>query len=89
MAEFLVETYVARGDTTGPQKRARQARVAAEELRREGEPVRYVRSIFLPEDETCFYLFEASSVDAVREAARRASLRVDRITEAEPDTRGG
>lgn len=89
MAEFLVETYVARGDTTGLQKRATQARVAAEELRREGEPVRYVRSIFVPEDETCFYLFEAPSVDAVRETARRASLQVDRITEAEPETKGG
>lgn len=89
MAEFLVETYIARGDLTGPAKRARRARVVAEQLRREGEPVRYVRSIFVPEDETCFYLFEAPSIDAVFETARRASLRVDRITETKPDGKGG
>ena len=89
MAEFLVETYVARADVTGPAKRARRARFVAEQLRREGEPVRYVRSIFVPEDETCFYLFEAPSVDAVFEAARRASLRVDRITETKPESKGG
>jgi len=89
VAEFLVETYAARSDLTGPAKRGRRARVVAAQLRREGEPVRYVRSIFVPEDETCFYLFEATSVDAVFEAARRASLRVDRITEAEPEAKGG
>jgi hypothetical protein len=45
-----------------------------------------VRSIFVPEDETCFYLCEASCVDAVREAARRATLTFARVTEvvAEP-----
>jgi hypothetical protein len=33
-----------------------------------------VRSIFVPEDEACFYLFQAESVEDVRETARRAGL---------------
>jgi hypothetical protein len=45
-------------------------------------PVRYVRAIFVPEDETCFLLYETGSADAVREAARRAGLGRERITEA-------
>ena len=48
-------------------------------MQREGIPVRFVRSVFVPEDETCFYLYEAASVDAVREAARRAALPVEAV----------
>jgi hypothetical protein len=47
----------------------------------EGIPVRFVRSIFVPEDETCFCLYEAASVDAIREAARRAALPIKGVLE--------
>jgi hypothetical protein len=43
-------------------------------MRDEGAPVRFIRSIFVPEDERCFYLFQASSSEEVDEAARRAAL---------------
>ena len=33
-----------------------------------------MRSIFVPEDETCFYVYEATRVENVREAALRAEL---------------
>ena len=36
--------------------------------------MRFVRSVFVPEDETCFYVYEAIRVENVREAARRAAL---------------
>jgi hypothetical protein len=62
-----------------------RARQASEQLRREGTPVRFVRSIFVPEDETCFYLYEAPSADDVREAARRAAIPVESLVEAITD----
>lgn len=43
-------------------------------MRGEGVPVRFLRSIFVPEDETCFCLFQAPSSEEVREAAHRAAL---------------
>ncbi len=82
MAEFLLELYISRTDDLAVVRGAVEARVAAvEALTREGTPIRYVRSIFVPEDETCFYLYEAASVDAVREAAHRAGLAFERIAE--------
>lgn len=80
MAEFLLERYASRSDSEAAAASADRARREAEQLSREGTRVRLVRSIFVPEDETCFDLYEAESLDAVREAARRAELRVDRIT---------
>lgn len=48
-----------------------------------------MRSIFVPEDETCFYLFEAVSEGAVRKTAEGAALRFERITKAVAETMGG
>ena len=56
--------------------------LGARALAREGQQVRFLRSIFVPEEETCFYLYEASSAEAVRAAAARAGLRFHRVTEA-------
>jgi len=44
--------------------------------------VKYLRSMYLREDELCFSFVEAPSVDAVREAYERAGLPFERITEA-------
>lgn len=82
MTEFLLELYVPRSEEASAERHGARARLAAEELAREGTPVRYLRSIFVPEDETCFYLYEAASPEAVREAARRAQLPADRVIEA-------
>jgi len=80
---YLVELYVSRDDHTSVGLRAERARQAAAELTREGTAVRYVRSIFVPEDETCLLLYEAESLAAVDAAARRAGLAFDRIAAAE------
>jgi len=77
--EFLVEIYFSRAAADVVAHSAESARIAAEELTREGTPVRYLKSIFVPEDETCLMLYESSSADAVDEAARRAGLQVDRV----------
>ena len=77
--EFLVEFYVSRPDAAAVDSGAQRARAGAEELTREGTPVRYLRSIFVPEDETCFFLYDGASADAVREAATRAGLPFERV----------
>ena len=51
-------------------------------MRREGEQVRFLRSIFVPEDDACFFLYEGSSAQSVRAAALRAQLGVMRVDEA-------
>jgi hypothetical protein len=44
--------------------------------------VRYVRTTFLPEDETLLHIFEAPSVEALRNAGRLVALAYERIVEA-------
>jgi hypothetical protein len=83
MTEFVVELYAARSDATAVALAAERARSAAEVLSREGSAVRFVRAIFMPEDETCFLLFEAATADVVRMAALRASLPVERVVASE------
>jgi Nickel responsive protein SCO4226-like len=82
MAEYLLELYVSRGDPAAVEQAAERGRTAAKALTEEGVSVRYVRAMFVPEDETCFFFYEAMSADAVHEAARRAGLACGRVTEA-------
>ena len=82
MTEYLLELYVARANAVAIDQDAQRVRLAAEEHTRQGTPVRYLRSIFVPDDETCFYLFEAASLEGVRAVADRAGLRFERIAEA-------
>ena len=51
--------------------------------------IRYVRAIYVPEDETCFYVFDASSADLVAQVSGLAGLPDGRIVETLPDSRGG
>ena len=85
MSEFLVEVYVTRATASSTVPGSEDVMVAAEKLSAEGTHVRLLRSILVPEDETCFYLFQAQTSDAVREAATRAGLRFERVVEAVAD----
>jgi hypothetical protein len=87
MASFLVELYVSRTDQVAFERDAESARLAAERLNRRGTPVSYLHSFFVPEDETCFHVYEAGSAESVREAAEGAGLVFARISEAV--SRGG
>jgi ubiquinone/menaquinone biosynthesis C-methylase UbiE len=79
MAEFLVELYVSEADADGVDRETRRARSAAAALTAEGRPVHLVRSIFVPEDETCFLLVEAATAEVVHEAATRAAVPFERV----------
>jgi hypothetical protein len=75
MPSYLVESYATKSGVESDRERAR----LAAEL---GTGVRYVRTTYLPGDETILHLFEATSADALGRAARRAALQYDRIVEA-------
>ena len=81
MPEFLVETYAAR-DAVNITTLAADIALAAAQVSEQGAPVRILHTIFVPEDETCFYLYQAPSADAVLEAMTRARLQPERITQA-------
>jgi hypothetical protein len=76
---FLVEVYAPRSAASCELEAA--ARSTAEQPPTRRARVRYLDSVFVPEDETCFHLFEASSAEDVRRAARRAGLAYQRIAE--------
>ncbi len=79
MPTYLVEVYMPRSQARAADRRAG---ATAEELSHEGIPVRYVRTTFLPDDETCFHFFEADSADDVEEVSRRADLGRARVVPA-------
>jgi hypothetical protein len=79
---YLVETYLARGHAGERAARERRARSAAEELTQERTLVRFERSIHVPEDEICFFVFDAPSGREAALAAQRAELDPFRVVEA-------
>jgi hypothetical protein len=78
MPSYLIESYAANGAVERERERAR----LAAEL---GDGIRYIRTTFLPGDETLLHLFEAPSVEALRSAGRRAALHYERIVEAQEE----
>ena len=84
MPSYLVETYLARGDASGRVACERRARSAAEALTREGTRVRFDRAIHVPEDEICFFVFDAPSSLEAALLAERAGLDPLRVVEAIP-----
>jgi hypothetical protein len=79
---YLVETYLARSSAAERTARERRARSVAEELTRSGTRVRFEGSIHVPEDEICFYVFDASTDADAALAADRAELDAVRVVEA-------
>ena len=82
MPSYLVETYLARGDAGERAARERRARSAAEGLTHVG----FDRSIHVPEDEICFFVFDAPSTRDALLAAERAELGAIRVVEAVSST---
>ena len=82
MTKYVVELYVSRAGSGSAEQAAARARAAADQLRREGREVQYVRSIYVPEDETCFHVYEAATAQLVVEASRRGGVTAPRIREA-------
>jgi hypothetical protein len=77
MPSYVVESYSADSPAALDEARAR-AQLTAEL----GKGVRYVRTTFLPGDETLLHLFEAPSAEALGQAGELAELSYERIVEA-------
>ena len=82
MPSYLVETYLARGRAHERAEHERRARTTAAELTRGETRVSFDRSIHVPGDEICFYVFEAPSARQAAYAAERAGLDPIRVVEA-------
>ena len=74
MPSYLVESFVPRSSLDTALEAGGRLRAACDELRRKGSSARYVRTTFVPEDETCFHLIEADSAEVAAELCRRASI---------------
>jgi hypothetical protein len=54
----------------------------SERFTEEGRPVRYLRSMYVPGDDRCMCLFEASDADTVRAVNDEAEIPYTRVVEA-------
>ena len=77
MPRYLIEAYLAA--EPGLLEEARRRAHWAAQL---GDQVRYLRTTFVPRDETCFHFFDAPSPTVLGEAVRLAELDHVRIVEA-------
>jgi hypothetical protein len=75
---YLVETFLARGAAGEREAREQRAHSAARALTH----VRFERSIYVPEDELCFFVFAAPSGREAALVAQRAGLDPLRVVEA-------
>jgi hypothetical protein len=87
MRQFFFEVFVPRSQAGALTAAEQRASEAAEALSGSGE-IRYVRATYVPEDETCFHVFEAASAALVAEASRLAGLGEGRIVEATTTEKG-
>lgn len=78
-SEFLAELFSEADDLDGRSALIQRARSAAEE----SAGVRFLRSMFVPDDEICFLVFEAESSEAVVRLAEQAALPIDRVVQTE------
>jgi hypothetical protein len=82
MPTYLLELYLPAAHAAQLSDIAARARSSAEQLTREGVPVRHRQTIYVPADEMCFCLYEAASADSVARLSRRAAIAAGRIVEA-------
>ena len=81
MSEFFAETYTPR---LAPAPCAGDVARAAAQASGPQAPLRFLGAVAVPEEKTCFWLYQAPTAAAVRAAMTAAGLRPERITPAVP-----
>jgi hypothetical protein len=79
---YLLEAYMPGSSAADLAHLVERLSDAARALTRAGLAVRYLRSTYVPEDETCFHYVEAPSIHVAERFAHHAALSFDRILEA-------
>ena len=82
MQTYMVERSlkgISMNDLAAAQKRAIET---AQKMSRDGTPVRYVRSVFVPESGQCMCLFEGEDAKDVEALNRTAGIPFDRVVPA-------
>ncbi len=82
MPTYIVETFLPGGAAAERLTQERRARSAAEGMTRTGTRVTFDGSIHVPEDEICFYRFDAPSPRDAAQVAQHAGLQPLRVVEA-------
>ena len=82
MPSYLVEAFLPRGTAAARAACERRVRSATKALTRDGNSIRFDRAIHVPEDEICFFVFDAPSSRDAALAAQLAELRPLRVVEA-------
>jgi len=81
-AKYIVEAYAATSQTASLGNHDARLRTVAEEMAAQGTAIRYLNTLFILEEEICFFVFEASSPEDVAEVSRRAEIDYERIMRA-------
>ena len=84
VATVVIECYTPQDTTIDALTSA--ARTAAAEMRDRGVQVEFVRSLFVPGDETCLHVFETASSEAFRGARANTGLAAGRVLDAVEST---
>ena len=85
MPSYLVETFSPAGSGRGRTACERRARSGGQ-LTRQGTRIRFDRTIHVPEDEICFFVFDAQSGrEAALVAQRAGSARCGSSKPARPE----
>ena len=82
MPKYYVERHLPGITSEQLTAAAGRAKSTTAEMTKEGTPVRYLRSTFVPGEDKCYCLFDGPSEKVVKEANERAEIPFERIVEA-------
>ena len=82
MPKYMVERHLPGITSDQLSAAAARAKSTTAEMSKQGTPVRYLRSTFVPGEEKCYCLFDGPSVEDIEEVNKRAEIPYDRVVEA-------
>ena len=82
MKQFFIEVFTPRANAGKLAAAERRAISAARRLSTADREVQFVRATYIPEDELCFFVFDAPSGHDAALVAQRAGLEPIRVVEA-------